>query len=513
MSLKLTRHDFLKLASFLSLISLPHAKGIINALSSIQSTQQKNILVFVFDALSARHMSLYGYARNTTPNLTRFAEQAFVYHSHHSGGNFTTPGVASLLTGVYPWSHRAIHTLGTTLDSYRDRNIFSIYPIDRFRFAYTHNPLAEMLLQQYYLNIDLFKRIREFALDDPQYSDRLFPSDYNVSYWSEQLILRNGGIRSSSLFGSILYRILHLLTLRKFQNFYGPQFPLGIPYVAIRAANLDEIYFLLEDAVNWLIDELPRVQKPFFGYFHIIPPHSPYFPRKDFIGKFHDNFRIISKPPSPFSDGKLDEELNNSCIRYDEYLAYADAEFGRLYDAIAHDDNLGNSIIVVTADHGELFERGIQGHTTPALYEPIIHIPLLISIPQQSRRQDIYSNTSCVDLLPTLAKLTNQPIPNWTEGQVLPGFTEDPTQVERNIFSVEAKSSPKFGALNKVSVALIKGNYKLIYYRGYPFTPAPELYDLANDPEEVDDLAIKEPSIVSDLQQEIEKQLRSTNSL
>ncbi len=501
----ISRRDFLKLFSLLPLLFLPLPRRRAQFQSSFQNPVQQNILVFVFDALSARNMPIYGYPRNTTPNLARFAERAMVYHSHHSGGNFTTPGTASLLTGVYPWTHRAIHLDGSVLDSFGNRNIFSTYPPDGFTFAYTHNLLAEALLQQFRSNIDLFKRTRELAIDDPEYSDRLFAPDYNVSFWSEQLILRGGATKPSSLFGSLLYRILRLSQEKKIASVYGPQFPHGIP-------NLDDVYFILEDAINWLIRELPAARSPYLGYFHILPPHEPFCPRVDFIGKFQDDYRPVAKPLSPFSEGYSDEIINHNRMEYDEYLAYADSEFGRLYDAMIQKGILDNSIVIVTADHGELFERGIVGHETPTLYEPIIHIPLLISVPGQARRQDVYSHTSCVDLLPTLAKLTGQPIPEWSEGAILPGFRNEPVQNEPGVFAVEAKSSSKQGALKKVTVALIKEDYKLIYYRGYPKNPVPELFDLSNDPEELQDLAGTKPSIAAKLQEEIEEQLRLTHS-
>jgi len=136
----------------------------------------------------------------------------------------------------------------------------------------------------------------------------------------------------------------------------------------------------------------------------------------------------------------------------------------------------------------------------------------LISVPGQTRRQDVYSHTSCVDILPTLAKLTGQPVPEWVEGEVLPGFRDESVQNEPGVFAVEAKSSSKQGALKIVTVALIKENYKFIYYRGYPQTPAPELFDLSNDPEELQDLASTKPSIAADFQQEIEGKLRLTHS-
>ena len=501
----ITRRDFLKSISLLPLLFLPLPKRRLEASPSFQSSGQQNVLIFVFDALSARNIPIYGYPRNTTPNLARFAERATVYHSHHSGGNFTTPGTASLLTGVYPWTHRAINLGGTTLDAFTDRNIFSAYPKNGFNYAYTHNLLAEALLQQFRSNIDLFKRTRELAINDLEYSDRLFPSDYNDSFLSEQLILRGGETKPSSLFGSLIYRILRLSQERKISDVYGPQFPLGIP-------NLDDVYFILEDAIDWLSRELPAARKPFLGYFHVLPPHGPYCPREDFASKFQDNFKPVAKPASPFSQGFSDETINTNRMEYDEYLAYADAEFGRLYDAMLQKGILDNTTVIVTADHGELFERGIVGHETAVLYEPLIHIPLLISIPGQTQRQDVHSLTSCVDLLPTLAKLTDQPAPEWCEGVVLPGFGDGSVQNGQSVFAVEAKSSSKQGPLKKLTVAMLKENYKLIYYRGYPKTPAPELFDLANDPEELQDLAGTKPSVAADLQQELEAKLRLTHS-
>jgi membrane-anchored protein YejM (alkaline phosphatase superfamily) len=75
-------------------------------------TSLPNIVILVLDALSAENMSLHGYARATTPNLERFAQRATVYNRHYASGNFTTPGTASLLTGVYPWTHHAINGSG-----------------------------------------------------------------------------------------------------------------------------------------------------------------------------------------------------------------------------------------------------------------------------------------------------------------------------------------------------------------------------------------------------------------
>jgi len=84
----MNRRDFLKLSSLapLSLASSSLLKG----LASSGSAQ--NVLIVVFDAFSAYNMSLYGYARQTTPNISRLAERAIVYHRHHATASYTTPG-------------------------------------------------------------------------------------------------------------------------------------------------------------------------------------------------------------------------------------------------------------------------------------------------------------------------------------------------------------------------------------------------------------------------------------
>ena len=112
--------------------------------------------------------------------------------------------------------------------------------------------------------------------------------------------------------------------------------------------------------MDWLITELPAMQQPYLGYFHVLPPHEPHNPRKEFIGIFQDDYAPIPKPRSPFSEGLTDDFLKKSRMEYDENLAYADSEFGRLYDAMLQQGTLDNTVVIVTADHGEMFERGIE---------------------------------------------------------------------------------------------------------------------------------------------------------
>lgn len=92
------RRDFLKLLALLP-PSLLLPQVIQQPLRAAADPMAKNVLIIVFDTLSAANISAYGYPRATMPNLARIAERATVYHNHYSGGNFTTPGTSSLLTG------------------------------------------------------------------------------------------------------------------------------------------------------------------------------------------------------------------------------------------------------------------------------------------------------------------------------------------------------------------------------------------------------------------------------
>src|SRR5262245_39976018 len=131
----MNRRDFLKLVSTLPLgyaaSKWPWLQG--------DQRQQSNVIIVVFDAFSAYNISLYGYERGTTPKINRLAKRAIRYHNHFAGGNFTTPGTASLLTGVLPWTHRAINLKGDVLDRFITQNIFSVFK-NYYRIAYTHNP-------------------------------------------------------------------------------------------------------------------------------------------------------------------------------------------------------------------------------------------------------------------------------------------------------------------------------------------------------------------------------------
>jgi arylsulfatase A-like enzyme len=505
-----SRRDFLKLLMLLPALSLDLPISIgkwQTAHGGLNSRQEfPNIIILLFDSLSANHMSLYDYRRDTTPNINAFAETSTVFHSHYSGGNFTTPGTASLLTGTYPWTHRAINYFGTVIDSYRDKNIFNMF--DKFHsVAFTRNTFAYLLLNHFRIFLDQLESLDEIDLSGSNVSEFFFSQDFDVSYQAERLIRGFLNPRPLSLFLSIYDNFLRSNSKNEIQIKMKSDFPRGF------SDNGFGHLFILEQAVDWIIGQIPRLPKPYLAYFHFWPPHHPYRTRLDFVDMFLDNWAPPLKPKLHFDEGHSNDHLIEERRYYDEFIAYIDSEFGRLLSFLKRTGTLEDTLIVLTSDHGEMFERGIRGHSTPTLYEPVIRIPLLISKPGQSYREDIYSLTSATDMVPTLLNITNQRIPEWCEGYVMPPFMNSNLSSNRSVFVIEAKENPKIGPLKKGTVALIKDKFKLIHYFGYRgYQDQYELYDLENDPEELENLVPSQRSITAELKYELSSKIQEVNS-
>ncbi|MDH5508673.1 MAG: sulfatase-like hydrolase/transferase [Anaerolineae bacterium] len=291
----------------------------------------------------------------------------------------------------------------------------------------------------------------------------------------------------------------------KFQDL----FPLGLP-------NVKDNDFLLETAVDWLKEQVPAWPQPFLGYFHFLPPHDPYKTRRDFFHTFaNDGWEPPWKPEHPFPMGET--RINEVRMRaeYDEFILYVDAEFKRLYDSLAQAKILDNTWLVFTSDHGEMFERGITGHTHLTLLEPRTKIPLLIFPPGGTNRIDVYDYTSAVDVLPSLLNLTGHAMPNWREGILLPPFNTKKDKLRRPIYNLESDDNEKFGPFTLGTFMIIRNGVKLIYYFGYPNQPNNkpyyEMYDLKKDPQEMKNLYSEDSPVAGRLRSELLAKIEEVN--
>jgi arylsulfatase A-like enzyme len=119
-----------------------------------------------------------------------------------------------------------------------------------------------------------------------------------------------------------------------------------------------------------------------------------------------------------------------------------------------------------------------------------------------------------MDRLPTILKIAGQEIPASCEGKILPGLggEEDP---QRSVIVMDAQRSSAFKPFDIATYAIIKGNYKLHYYHGYPnkYQEFFELYDLKEDPEELHDRYDKPKfaPIIAEMKKELFKAMDEAN--
>ncbi|HJS17400.1 MAG TPA: sulfatase-like hydrolase/transferase [Anaerolineales bacterium] len=499
----LTRREFLKL---ISLVPIGIYSRPISKLTAAPKVGSPNIIIIVFDAWSQHHVSLYGYHRHNMPNLEKFAEKATVYYNHYSTGSFTVPGTSSILTGMHPWSHRAFQLGAGITAEHAEHTIFSALSSTHSTLAYSQNKFADLILHQASMNLDRHVDYWSFNVQNTNmYSNSFLRKHHRTSFASiDDNLVQEGEGFDSSLFLGPLVRLFTLNDRLKNTEQHGNEYPLGLP-------DATEL-FLLPDVVDGAIDLLEGIQQPTLTYLHFFPPHEPYTPTVDFFGSFSDGWSAPDKLIHDLSDKKYKtEKLRLERQYYDEFIASWDHETARLFQYLEDSGLTENSYIIITSDHGEMFERGELGHWTPLLYDPVVHVPLIISSPGQTARRDVHSLTSSVDLLPTLAHLTSNPIPDWAEGKVLPELGGEVDE-GRSVFSLDAKTNSSFGPLRNFSMSLTRGRHRLAYY-SYPKDEYEkfEFYDLEADREELKDLYPSRPSLADEMRDELLQKVSEVN--
>jgi arylsulfatase A-like enzyme/Tfp pilus assembly protein PilF len=219
-------------------------------------------------------------------------------------------------------------------------------------------------------------------------------------------------------------------------------------------------------ALAWL-DGIGDV--PFFLFFHIYEPHSPY------------------EAPEPFRSRYSDI--------YDAEVATADAIVGDLLAALRESGLYDKALIVLLSDHGEgLMDHGEMDHLI-FVYREVLQVPLLLKLPGNAGGGSaIAIPAQLTDVATTLRQLANLPEPNEAAaGLPLLGLTE--ADRERKIFSESQYPRIHFGWSDLASI--IQDRYQYIE------APRPELYDLIADPASKNNLADTQIEVTSELRRAV----------
>lgn len=142
------------------------------------------------------------------------------------------------------------------------------------------------------------------------------------------------------------------------------------------------------------LGELARARRPFFLFVHYFDPHSPYAPPPGWAGRFA-------------SRDTATDELAATIERYDEEIAFADHEIGRLLDALRDLGLEHDTLVVLAGDHGEgLMQHGHMEHGVH-IYEEAVRVPLMFRLPGRIAAGRVLSEpVELLDVFPTVLQLT-----------------------------------------------------------------------------------------------------------
>ncbi len=235
-----------------------------------------------------------------------------------------------------------------------------------------------------------------------------------------------------------------------------------------KGGGMDEIQRPAQDVIDKALEWLDKdVERPFFGWVHLYDPHTPY------------------NAPEPFRS-RFPRTLSGA---YDAEIAYADQQLGRLIDRLADDGRLDRTLVIVLGDHGESLGQHREQTHGFFVYEPVLHIPLIMAGPTIEPRV-VPDQVRIVDVMPTVLDLLGMPKAPGAQGSTLA------STLRGESFDAPAFAEcwfPRYHYGWSELMTIRDGRYK------YIAAPRPELYDLENDAGELNNIAATSPARIAAL--------------
>ena len=327
-----------------------------------------NVLVLLWDTARAASMDLYGYGLPTTPYLRALAATGVTFDRAYGTASYTLPSHSSLFTGL--WAHE----------------LSSDWQVPLSKEPRT---LAEVMVSSGY-------RTGAFSANR-HYVTREFGLGRGFMHFDEQRLGFENALRSSTLVRSIATSAL-VRDLLAFND----------DLARVHAPSLHRAL------ARWLERNRDR---PYFAFVNLMEAHGPYLPDEHFAHRFGwyaedapDSVRrAVRAGGRGEPEGKSTERALAQQPAYDASIAQLDSLVHVMLADLRRRGLLENTIIVITADHGEEFgEQKIFGHGN-SLYAPSVHIPLVMTYPGRiPGGQRVSQAVSIRDVPATILDLVNR---------------------------------------------------------------------------------------------------------
>ncbi len=327
--------------------------------------KRPNVILISIDTLRADHLSCYGYKKTTTPNIDRLASEGTIFLQNYSTGVWTPPGHASMLTGLYVSEH-------------------GVY--DTRKLAEDIPTIAQVLKRHGYQTAGFVNNSQVGALVGFDKGHDKF-----VEVWK--------GVAT----GSLVERAVRGL-IRKAREALGHQ--------DMGAARTNREF------KDWIGNR--ETEKPFYAFLHYIEPHNPLNPPNPYRNKYLkdvelkniDGAKTKKAAHNPLICLVEDLNLNRDEIEflislYDGEIEYTDSKIAEIISILKGKDLYDDTMIIITADHGEHFgEHNMWSHVA-SLYKEVLRVPLVIKYPKEVKyTKEVKDYTQLVDIFPTVMEVT-----------------------------------------------------------------------------------------------------------
>ena len=239
----------------------------------------------------------------------------------------------------------------------------------------------------------------------------------------------------------------------------------------------------------------------FFAYIHYLDLHDPYRPKPPYdtmYGVYSDvysgiDFKNWGAYLAEIRENKrrLDKkDVDQLLAYYDGQLTYIDSQVGLLLEYLKREGLYDNSLIIITADHGDGFmEHGFISHSYKP-YDELLRVPLIIKFPHSEYGGKVVnSQVRLIDVMPTILDILGVKTESKLSGLSLLGYVDDDGNKDRKVnfpdYSISEHNTRRISF-----VAIRTEKYKYIYY---PDGEA-EFYDLSADPKEQNNIMKMKPS-------------------
>jgi arylsulfatase A-like enzyme/tetratricopeptide (TPR) repeat protein len=361
------------------------------------------VILISIDTLRADHLPAYGYKGVETPALDAFRRDGVLFERAYSTTPLTFPSHSTLLTGVLPAVHGVRDNVGYKLDA---------------------------------------AKINSGAL--PFLPEILKKAGYATGGAVSAYVLQGKSGISTGF------------------DFYedGIEFRTGTGLGGLQRPGSET----LKLSRPWL--ESVK-DKPFFFFFHIYEPHTPYAPPEPYASRY----------PS----------------KYDGEIATADHIVGELIDDLKRLGVYDRALVVLLSDHGEgLGDHGEDEHGV-LLYNEAIHVPLMVKLPKSQQAGGTTARpVQLLDVAPTVLGLLGLDVPKPMPGVSLLAANVPP----RRIYSETFYSRLHFGWSELFSLIDEKDHYI--------DSPDPELYDTTKDPKETANVLRDERRVYASMRKDLE---------